>query len=452
MKSSTLANSEFLLQSAAHRILIVDDNPTNLKVLAEAIREQGWTALVATDGESALEQIAYMSPDLILLDVMMPGMDGFETCHQIKTQDKTQEDIPIIFMTALADIEDKVKGFEVGAVDYITKPIQHQEAIARIRVHLQLRHLNQTLEEQVDARTTELQNALTTLKQTQLQLVQNEKMSSLGQLVAGVAHEINNPINFIHGNISPAKEYIQDLLKLIDCYQTYIKLPPQPVQECIEEIDLDFLRTDLPQLVSSMKFGTDRIRNIVLSLRNFSRMDEAAYKPVTLSEGIDSTLLILRHRFKQTAGYPAIQVKKDYGPLPEVECYPSQLNQVFLNLISNSIDALEEWLLEESVRESNFTPKISIQTRLLENNWVTIHISDNGPGISENLRSRIFDAFFTTKDIGKGTGLGLSICHQIVVDKHHGSLNCYSEPGQGTEFVVKIPIKITNQVKETDQA
>lgn len=418
-------------------ILVVDDTPTNIQVLFDLLDASGYRVAIAKSGEIALKRLESSLPDLILLDVMMPGIDGFETCQRIKANDATR-DIPVIFMTALSDTVDKVKGLQMGAVDYITKPIQHEEVLARINVHLQLRHLNQTLEAQVEARTAELQDALSRVKQAQIQLVQNEKMSSLGQLVAGVAHEINNPINFIYGNLQPASNYMQDLLALVEQYQAHVPNPPAPVQECIEEIDLAFLQSDLPQLIESMKLGADRIRQIVLSLRNFSRLDESAIKSVNIHEGIDSTLLILQHRLKQhDAARPPIQIVKTYGDLPLVECYASQLNQVFMNLLSNAIDALED----QPHRDHLVAPAIQIKTNRVNEDWVAIHIADNGPGIPEHLRDRVFDAFFTTKTIGKGTGLGLSISQQIIIDRHQGRMRCHSAPGQGTEFIIELPVR-----------
>lgn len=285
-----------------------------------------------------------------------------------------------------------------------------------------------------EQRSTELQQAFTDLHNTQLQLVQTEKMSSLGQLVAGVAHEINNPVNFIHGNITCIDSYIQDLLKLIQAYQAHYPNPPQTLQATLDEVELDFLNEDLPKLLKSMKIGTDRIRQIVLSLRNFSRLDEAEFKAVDLHEGIDNTLLILQYRLKARPESPAIKVVKDYGQLPLVECYAGQLNQAFMNLLANAID-----VLEESPQKTQ-PATIWISTQVIADNRVQIAIADNGSGISETMRSRIFDPFFTTKPIGKGTGLGLSISYKIVMEKHHGKIYCDSTPGEGTKLVIEIPV------------
>lgn len=297
-------------------------------------------------------------------------------------------------------------------------------------------------------RVLELEQTLHKLQRTQSQLIQSEKMSSLGQLVAGVAHEINNPVNFIYGNLVYASQYTEELLEVVRLYQQHYPQPVTEVQKEIEAIDFDFLMQDFPRLLSSMKVGAERIREIVLSLRNFSRLDEAEKKAVNIHEGIDSTLMILQNRLKGRTNHPPIQVIKGYGDLPKVECYPGQLNQVFMNLLSNAIDALEIANREcdigngeiSSISIDGFQPQISICTEV-NNNWVTIRIADNGPGMKEEVRKRLFDPFFTTKPVGKGTGLGLAISYQIVVEKHGGQLKCISEPGQGAEFAIKIPIK-----------
>jgi signal transduction histidine kinase len=293
-------------------------------------------------------------------------------------------------------------------------------------------------------------------------------MSSLGQLVAGVAHEINNPVTFIYGNLTPASESTQDLLRLLRLYQEYYPQPAPEIQEEMEAIEVDFLVEDLPKMLSSMKIGADRIRQIVLSLRNFSRLDEAEIKPVDIHEGLNNTLLILQNRLKARAGHPEIQILKDYGSLPQVECYAGQINQVFMNILTNAIDALEELLAqrrsegedvaqvegsEDNVQPSNLqpaTPCIRIRTEVgrpgdsglsrESQDWVTIRIADNGPGMTQEVKQRLFDPFFTTKPVGEGTGLGLSISYQIVVEKHGGQLRCKSVPGQGAEFFIEIPI------------
>ncbi|HEY9847819.1 MAG TPA: ATP-binding protein [Leptolyngbyaceae cyanobacterium] len=293
------------------------------------------------------------------------------------------------------------------------------------------------------------------LKQTQAQLIQTEKMSGLGQLVAGIAHEINNPINFIYGNLPHATNYTEDLLRLVNLYQHKYPNPDEEIEELTEEIELDFLITDLQKMLSSMSIGANRIREIVLSLRNFSRFDEAEMKDVDIHEGIDSTLLILQNRFKSSPSHAAIEVVKEYGSLPLIECYPGQLNQVFMNILSNGIDALEKVRCKDEDGKEDFLPKITISTELInreqagnQQSRAVIKIKDNGCGIPAEHQGKLFDPFFTTKPVGKGTGLGLSICYQIVVEKHRGELKFVTETGKGTEFIIEIPVYQTKPISK----
>ncbi|PAX52068.1 ATP-binding protein, partial [Brunnivagina elsteri] len=313
-------------------------------------------------------------------------------------------------------------------------------------VNKSLEESNHSLEEKVEVRTQELNKknqilnqAIEDLKNTQTQLIQSEKMSGLGQMVAGIAHEINNPINFIHGNISHTSGYVQDLIDLISLYQKEGYSTPE-IQEKLEEVDLDFLLTDLPKILESMNMGSSRIRDIVLSLRNFSRLDESGMKPVDIHEGIDNTLMILQHRLKAKSDRPEIAVIKEYQSFSEINCYAGQLNQVFMNILSNAIDALDDAFA--SGKWSKDKPIIRISTELVDSNSTSnlvIKIADNASGIPEEIRRKIFDPFFTTKPVGSGTGLGLSISYQIVVDKHKGKLTCNSYSQEGTEFVIVIP-------------
>jgi PAS domain S-box-containing protein len=318
------------------------------------------------------------------------------------------------------------------------------------------------LAQQATRQAQELAQVLQSLQSTQSQLIQTEKMSSLGQLVAGVAHEINNPVNFIYGNLTHSVTYSQDLLELVDRYQARDhdqgQAPDPDIQKFIETIDLPFLREDFPKVLHSMKLGADRIRQIVLTLRNFSRLDEAEKKPIDIHEGINSTLLLLQHRLKNRPGQVKIQIIKNYNKIPLVDCYAGQLNQVFMNLLSNAIDSLESHFVNDTSESpylnnnsSNLdpdsdgvtdqdSPTITISTKKIYPNFVQISIKDNGCGIPETVQTKIFDPFFTTKPIGSGTGIGLSISYQIVVDKHGGKLYCLSEVGKGTEFLVEIPI------------
>lgn len=311
----------------------------------------------------------------------------------------------------------------------------------------QLAEYSQTLESRVEERTQELgnknsqlQELLEKLHQSQVQIVQSEKMSSLGQLVAGIAHEINNPVNFIYGNLTHVQDYAHNLLDYVQLYQKHYPNPPIEIVREAEEIDLEFLQEDLPKLLSSMQIGTDRIRQIVLSLRNFSRMDEADFKAIDVHEGLDSTLLILQHRLKARPESPEIEVIKDYGNLPLVECYAGQLNQVFMNILANAIDALDELNAKRTHQERKDNPgRITIRTSKASQ-WVKIAIADNGSGIPEAIKKQVFNPFFTTKPVGKGTGMGMAISYQIITEKHDGKLECLSSPGKGAEFMIQIPI------------
>ncbi len=297
---------------------------------------------------------------------------------------------------------------------------------------------------QAKAQALELSLALKKLQQAQAQLIQTEKMSSLGQLVAGIAHEINNPINFISANVPYASQYTQDLLSLIQLYQQIYPQPPTVIQEQIEAIDFDFIIADLPKIFNSMKVGADRICTIVSSLRNFSRLNESGVKSVDLHEGIESTLMILQNQLKEKPEAKAIQIIKNYDCLPKVECYVSHINQVLMNIISNAVDALAEkrgrklkssGINQNSDIQENL-PRITISTKVISSEQVAVVIADNGIGMTEQVRHKIFDPFFTTKSVGSGTGLGLSISYQIIVEKHQGKLDCTSMPGQGTEFLI----------------
>lgn len=326
----------------------------------------------------------------------------------------------------------------------------------------QLDDYNQTLEQKVEARTVELQEknillreqaiqielALQELQAAQTQLIQTEKMSSLGQMVAGIAHEINNPINFIYGNLTHASDYFHELLGLLNLYQQQLPNATPEIHNLAENIDLEFLISDFPRLLDSMQVGAERIRQIVLSLRNFSRLDEAVMKEVDIHEGLDSTLLLLQNQLKARPENRGIEIVKEYGKLPSVECYPGFLNQVFMNILSNAIDAIEESFIvsptvagEKKEFVTNKKGKICIRTSVVNGNKVDICIADNGAGMTEEVCQRVFDPFFTTKPVGSGTGLGLAISYQIVVEKHHGRLTCISAPGKGAEFVIEIPIK-----------
>lgn len=614
--------------SERSKILVVDDTPANLEVITQTLGSAGYGVSTAISGDRALKRLQTVTPDLILLDIQMPGIDGFETCRQIKANPDTAT-IPIIFITALADINSITKAFELGAVDYINKPFQEAELLSRVKTHLQLQSLTRNLEQQVQNRTAELETTLeelmrsrqhiqqqmaavfqlstspnisagkldlafqeiteitatalnveqvgiwlfegdrtqlkcvdlfersthnhtqgielfqqdnpiyfdaiatqpllavndaqndprtreftenyliplqitalldasiqtdgeingvlccehaytrriwteaeqtfarsmanlvmlamesqrrhqknqklkqtlATLKTTQLQMVQNEKMATLGNLVAGVAHEINNPIGFLNGSISNARDYIQDLFEHLEIYQQQ-QPPCETVCEHAEDIDLAFLQEDLPKLLTSMQKATDRIKGISTSLRTFSRADTEYKVSTDLHEGIDSTLLILKYRLKARDKRPEITILKDYGDLPPVECYPGQLNQVFMNILANAIDIFDEMALQStySALEAH-KPQITLKTAFLPpENAVEVQIQDNGKGMSEEIQAQIFKHLFTTKAVGKGTGLGLAIARQIIIEKHNGNISCSSKLGLGTTFTLTLPV------------
>ena len=314
----------------------------------------------------------------------------------------------------------------------------YQDITERKQADIDLQELNQTLERQ----TVELKAALEKLHHSQLQLVQQEKMSALGNLVAGVAHEINNPVGFLAGNLQPAKAYVHDLFTLIDLYQAALPNPGERIEETIDEIDLEYLREDLPKLLSSMREGVNRIKNISTSLRTFSRTDTEDRVPFCINEGLDSTLLILKHRLKANEYRPAIEISKQYKYTDPILCFPGQLNQVFMNLIANAIDALDESNQGKSFSELKETPnRITITTSLSDGQqWAVISIQDNGIGMTEKTKQKIFENLFTTKGVGKGTGLGLAIVQQIIGEKHSGTIEVNSALGEGTEFKIKIPL------------
>jgi signal transduction histidine kinase len=355
------------------------------------------------------------------------------------------EDIKIVDATQSVLGRDSQQVYEPILVQF--KSLKHglldfqQLLIAYSRIHiLTIDRLQQEKERARKARA-----GFKDLQHNYTRLLQNEKMAALGQLVAGIAHEINNPISFIYGNLTHATDYVEDLLNLLQSYQQAYPIPEKNIQEIIEEIEIDFIVEDLPKLLSSMMAGATRIREIVLSLRNFSRLDEAEIKKVDIHEGIDNTLIILQSHLRAKPDRPEIKVIKEYGELPMIECYAGQLNQVFMNILTNSIDALSE-SYQLSIFSDSLVPTtrknltIHIQTEFSDDQYVVIRISDNGPGIPESIQKRLFDPFFTTKPVGKGTGLGLSISHQIIVEKHGGQISCTSTPGQGAEFTIRIPV------------
>lgn len=394
-------------------ILVVDDTEINQMLLKTLLEHEGFHVTVASSGSQALEQVAKSAPDLILLDVMMPEMNGFETCEQLQTLPQVR-DVPIMFITALDDRKNKLQGLRSGAVDYITKPFARDEVLARINVHLNLR-------------------------KARLQLLREDKMASLGQLVAGLAHEINNPISFIHGNLQYTDRYIWDLMKLVTAYGEAYPEPPETVRQCLEEVDFEFLRDDLPQMMKSMTDGTQRIADIVRSLRLFARLEEADCKAINLPDSIESSLLFVQHRLHPSGLYPAIEIIRQYAPeVPDIVCYAGAFNQAFMNIVVNAIDAIEDKL--QNLDGADFQPCITISSQLCSSTHIEVTVMDNGIGMTEALQRRAFEQFYTTKIIGRGVGLGLSVAQQIIEQQHHGSLSLTSEAGQGTTLQIQLPI------------
>jgi two-component system, NtrC family, sensor kinase len=544
-------------------ILVVDDTPANVRILTDALVKHGYEICSAMSGERALEIVQDFVPDLILLDVMMPEMDGYTVCQRLKERPETH-DIPVMFLSAIDNPSDKVRAFQVGGIDYITKPFHLDEVIARVSQQTDRRSLQKRLEQQnfrlhaeiqnykqleqryrsifdnaIDGmfqstpegqfitanmslarmygyvsveelctsvgdigdqlyvhpdrrqefmlavqrdgevsdfeaqvyckngttlwisetvrsvkdaqnnlifyegtikditdrkrnteilrlRSNELEETLTQLRHSQTKLLQQEKMSSLGQLVAGMAHEINNPVSFISGNLVYAEQYFEDLVRAFH----------EAGLETGE--DIEFVLKDLPVLLKSIRTGADRIRLIVQALKNFSRLDEAEEKQVDIHEGIESTLLLLSHRLDATPNRPKIKVIQDLGPLPKVHCFPGLLNQAFMNLMGNAIDALDANVANGGYKQ----PKLELRTKLVDPNQIMIWISDNGSGMPTEVQERIFDPFFTTKAVGEGTGMGLAISYQVIVEKHGGQLECISVLGKGTEFVIMLPVSL----------
>src|SRR5919199_246354 len=420
--------------------------------------------LVGIVSQTSLLQVLNPADMYGVIEVLQHVVEE-RTAELKKTNERLRHEIIVREQAELALLE----AHEQLKIQVEERTAQLTQANAQLQQDIQERQRVEAALRQSEAKlrnqATKLKLTLQELHSYQTQLIQTEKMSALGLLVAGVAHEINNPINFIYGNIAYASQYIQDIMDLLQLYEQHYPQAIAEIQEQSEKIDLDFVRSDLPKLLNSMKLGADRIRDLVLSLRNFSRLDEAEMKFVNLHEGLDSTLLILQNQLKATPGRSEIKVVKEYGNLPLVECYPGQLNQVFMNLLSNAIDALEEVRILYSqfvlgkLQHPVSAPAIVIHTGIKESRsekntpqgsplvpHAVIRITDNGSGMTEAVRRRLFDPFFTTKSVGKGTGLGLSISYQIVVKKHGGLIKCISAPEQGTEFVIEIPILQRNEI------
>lgn len=406
------------------RILVVDDTPANIKILHDLLRMQ-YSISVATNGADALERAhSEISPDLILLDIMMPGMDGFEVCQRLKSAEETAS-IPIIFISARGDIEDETKGFEVGAIDYITKPFSPPIVTARVKTHLDLKLAHDHLEELVTERTQELEKAYSDLKSSHEQILHQEKLASIGQLAAGVAHEINNPIGYISSNLGSLNRYFIKLEEFHSKESAVFKLLDKheinELNQLKKKLKIDFILEDTKDLIEESVEGIDRIKKIVMGLKNFSRKDQDDFCKANINNCLEDTLHIIWNELKYK-----VTLKKEFDDLPQISCYPQQLNQVFMNILINAGHAIED------------QGTITIKT-WEENDSIYVRISDTGCGIPQENIDKIFEAFFTTKGPGKGTGLGMSIVAEII-KKHNGKIKVKSEVGKGTEFTLSFPI------------
>ncbi|MEL7356052.1 MAG: ATP-binding protein [Cyanobacteria bacterium J06560_6] len=418
-------------------ILVVDDEPDVEALISQKFRQEiraGQYAFSFTqNGAEALQKIIEAEKnastiakiDMVLTDINMPVMDGLTL---LKEMDQLANSPKTVVVSAYSDMDNIRTAMNHGAFDFLTKPINFQD-------------LTVTIERTLKAVAEEDTNA-TQLQQAQQRLMQSEKLSSLGQMLAGVAHEMNNPVNFIAANLEPTREYIEDLMRLLDLYQQHTATPVDEIVRYTQEIDLDFLRSDLPRMLDSIERGTELISELSQSLKNFSRVDVAEKQFVDIHQGIQSALVILHSRLKANDTRPNIELENVFGSIPPLLCHPNQLNQVIMNLIANAIDAFEEDNQGKRYEEIEANPnKIRIETSVVEEKWVRIAIADNGPGISSETIERLFEPFYTTKPADKGTGLGLAISYQIVTENHGGQLTCESSPGQGTQFTIDLPVQ-----------
>ena len=412
------------------KILVVDDELELERLLKQRFRKRisakEIELIFAQNGKDALKKLQRdRQIEMVLTDINMPEMDGLTLLDKLREVDPN---LKAVVISAYGDMKNIRTAMNSGAFDFLTKPINFEDLAITI---------NKTLKEVKQAQET-----LNQLQQAQLQLIQQEKMASLGQLVAGVAHEINNPLSCIVGSVDLSTEAVKNLIEHLRLYQEKFPKPGLEIEQDAENIDLEYTFKNLPKMLSLMNVSTERIISITNSLRTFSRADTNSKISANIHEGIDSTLMILQYRLKSIASCPAIQVIKDYGTLPKVKCYLGQLNQVFMNILANAIDACEESAQARTFAEIKANPNtITIKTEVSQDNQnVVIKIKDNGKGMSEEVKSCLFHHPFTTKPVGKGTGLGLSISRQIVVETHGGTLSCHSVLGEGTEFAIAIPL------------
>ncbi len=440
-------------QPHENTILIVDDDKFFLNFIHLVLKKQGYRVLIAGNGKDALGILEKETPDLIISDVMMPEMNGIELCKAVKSNPK-KKDIYFLVLTSKSEVSEKIRLLDIGADDFLSKPVNNDELLAKVRASMRIRDLQRELKEsnqrltqlnkKLQQTTQYLQKANREIKEAQSQLLQHEKMASIGQLAAGVAHEINNPIGFIYSNLSVLQDYIEDLLSFFKGYkalkqavqtgQLKAVLPAfGELEKTEKEIDLDFIMDDFEKIVKESLDGAERVKVIVQDLKDFSHIDQAEVKYFNLNQGIESTLNIVWNEIKYKA-----KVIKEYGEIPEIRCFPMQLNQVFMNLLVNAAQAIEKNGL------------IKIKT-FAKKKRVFVQITDNGSGIPKENLHRIFDPFFTTKEVGKGTGLGLSTTYNII-KKHKGEIRVESKVGTGTRFTIELPAEAVPETEESEAA
>jgi signal transduction histidine kinase len=412
-------------------ILIVDDKLENIRFLSDFLSKHNYQVRKAINGQAALTAVKAVQPDLILLDINMPGMGGYEVCQLLKNNPQTSS-IPVIFLSAGNEVTDKLKAFEVGGVDYITKPFYLEEVLVRIQTQLKIQQLQKDLE----SRNEQLQNTLQVLKNTQAELIQKEKLINASRIVAGISHEINNPLSFIICNLTPASEYSQKLIKLIKLYRQQFPDITTEMQNLIDDTELEFINSDFAKILDSMYTGAERIRSVIKALHIFSRLDQAGVKPFFIHESIDSTLMTLRYQFElQDSG--SIAIIKEYEDIPEAIGYANLFNQALANILQNAIEAIE--LKVNSHSDVSYKPTIWINTKIIDNQYIRISIKDNGIGVTEENKKHIFEPFFTTKKVKQGIGLGLFTSYQIITDIQKGSLSYLDVSEGGSEFIIEIP-------------
>ncbi len=409
------------------KILAIADTMT-FEIIQELLSGKGHQVRVAPDAREGMDLARQISPDLIICDGTSPEIEWLDVCRLLRVD----RELASVYVILLATPEQfNPETLDVLVDDFVLKPIVKQELLGRVRAGLRSRELR-----------AQLERSQQELEQSRHQILQNEKMSNLGELISGIAHEINNPITFIYSNLTHVQTYAADLSQLLRMYQKQLVEPSQEILQKQQDMDVDFVLDDLLKIVISMRTGSDRIRQIILSVQEFSRSDQSGWQLFDVSDGLENTLLLLQHRLPAREGRRDIKVVKEYGNLPQIECYAGQLNQAFLNIINYAIDALEESSQELNESEAiNFKPVIWIRTQVEVSQRISIEITDNGMAISEEIKMQIFDPFFVAKPVMEASSLGLAISYGIIVEQHKGKLKCFSEPGKGTQFRIELPHK-----------